>query len=230
MKFEGGARFGGITFPEGADFYDARFGKQEESKEIDGEKTHSSDIRTADFWETKFEKRANFTCAKFAYKADFSDAEFTKGASFYKAVFTDKAKANFLNARFTEEVNFVEAMLRNGGEFTSATFEKGANFRGTIFLGAAVFNGARFLGRSLFAPEISFSFEGKENVPIFSRADEVFFDEITLEPLEAVTFKDADFGKCTFRRYGSAQSRDYRCEMACEEQIRFPYGQAVYDI
>jgi uncharacterized protein YjbI with pentapeptide repeats len=192
-KFEDGAKFEGIVFPGGADFSDTRFGKESDFAGTTAEESEYSDLRRANFYGATFERQANFTCARFAYEGYFSHAEFTKGASFYRVAFTDKAKANFLDARFAKEVNFVRASLKNGGEFTSATFEQGAIFRGTIFAGRVVFDGANFLGRTFFEAELP------AEEFIFAKAKEVFFTNVTIAPLDSVTFRDADLQMCVFQ-------------------------------
>jgi uncharacterized protein YjbI with pentapeptide repeats len=192
-KFEGGAKFEGIVFPGGADFSDARFGKESDFSGTTAQESEPSDLRRANFYGVTFERKANFTCAQFAYEGCFSHAEFTRGASFYRVVFTDQAKANFISAGFGEEVNFVGADFRRLAQFTEAEFRKGSRFYSAIFTGPAAFDGALFLGQTLFAPE-----EESNQARIFSGVN-VNFRGVTIDPLDALTFRDADLTKCRFR-------------------------------
>ena len=73
-------------------------------------------------------------------------------------------------------------------------FAKCASFRGATFAaGIADFSGASFQGETLFAPG-----KGKSQLPIFSGV-EVDFREVIIEPLDALTFRDADLQKCKFQ-------------------------------
>jgi uncharacterized protein YjbI with pentapeptide repeats len=204
-KFEKGVRFQQITFGGRANFSEAKFGKDDDSEGSDQVSSCSASASSerANFRDATFEGEAHFTGATFWCKADFPHAKFNDRSYFYRSQFKKKAKeATFLGAQFAQHVNFVEANFGNGVEFTGATFERGANFRGTIFSGTAYFLSVRFLGPTVFAPNtLSFPFheKGKEPLLPFSTAEEVFFVEVTLEPLDAITFKDADFQRCWFQ-------------------------------
>lgn len=207
VKFAGatfgkGAQFSMITFSEEANFTGAKFSTEEEFakrfEEVNSRETDLSDVedtRRADFAGVTFKGPAHFTSAYLAYEGDFRLVKFNEKAGFSMATFAEKAKANFLATRFAEEANFVEARLKNGGEFTSVTFEKGASFRRSTFGGIVVFNGASFLGRTVFEPQ-----KAKAQNPIFSEAKEVFFTNVTTEPLDALIFRDADLSRCRFER------------------------------
>lgn len=187
-KFKGGANFQGVAFPEQADFFHAEFGEA-------GNNSDPKVTKYANFSQATFAKKADFTCIRLlGVKADFRDVEFSDVAIFFGVEFAnEKDSANFLNSRFGKEANFVRASFPQEAQFTSATFEKGAIFDGTTFEDWVVFDGARFLGRTLFEPERR---KGQER--IFSGA-EVFFTNVTLDPLDAVTFRDADLSKCRFQ-------------------------------
>jgi uncharacterized protein YjbI with pentapeptide repeats len=192
-KFESGAKFEDIVFPGGADFSDTRFGKESDFAGTTAQESEHSDLRRANFNGVTFERMANFSRAQFAYEGYFSRAEFTRGANFYRVVFTDKAKANFISAGFGEEVNFVGANFRRLAQFTEAEFRKGARFYSAIFTGPAAFDGASFLGKTLFVREVE-----SNQARIFSGV-KVYFRGVTIYPLDALTFRDADLTKCRFQ-------------------------------
>ncbi len=201
-NFEKGVNFEGITFNGMADFNHAKFGKDSYCSEtIDCEEKNADSKSSweANFREVTFSKKADFTCACFAIEADFGHAKFANDASFYNVKFVKTTETpNFIGTSFAEEVNFVTAKFENGANFVSAIFGKGANFAGTTFTGLILFDGARFRGRTLFEPETMRPEKTKRQDLVFSGADEVYFTNVALEPLEAVTFKGADFSKCRF--------------------------------
>lgn len=197
--FERGVRFEGITFPEDADFSRAVFGEERDQSEGQADEadsyTEDEPTKSANFYGANFTKKANFGGVHFSdVEADFGHVKFDDEAIFRGVEFAEKAKqANFLAARFKRKANFIKAKFPSGVNFVSAEFEEGASFLITAFADLVLFDDARFLGRTLFEPE-----EGQDEDLIFSKAEQVFFTNVTLEPLEAVTFRDADLTKCRF--------------------------------
>ncbi|OGP55963.1 MAG: hypothetical protein A2Y65_05650 [Deltaproteobacteria bacterium RBG_13_52_11] len=198
------AYFTGATFSEKADFLGATFAKK------------------ASFPGARFAKEASFAGATFTKEAQFSDTRFAKGAEFVEATFTEwtwftKAtvaeNANFVGATFTKEAYFLEATFAKWTSFagatfakeayftrvtfseeayfTGATFVRGASFEGAIFeKGDVSFDDSHLLGRTLFLG-------GKTARFIFSNVN-VSFKNMDINPPNAVIFRDADLGRCSF--------------------------------
>lgn len=167
--FTGGAYFRETAFSEGASFFGARLTSE------------------ADFFKTKFSKGANFRQAAFAKVAYFFWAEFTGGSAFFNEAHFAKL-AVFTKAEFSEVAVFIKAAFMKGANFTQASFTKGADFRE-----------AKFLERTLFASgqEVDPERSVGRILPIFFEA-EVDFRGAIIEPLEALTFRDADLRKSRF--------------------------------
>lgn len=193
--FSGDAEFMNANFMNDADFSRATFAEKVNVRDATFSGTadfsDSKFVEWADFFGTVFKSRADFTSVKFTQEANFGRVAFVQGASFYKATFGDTAK--FLATRFGDEVNFVGANFKKLAQFTEAEFMKGSRFYLATFAGPAAFDGALFLGKTLFAPE-----EEDGQAYIFSGV-EVYFRDVTVEPLDALTFRDADLTKCRFQ-------------------------------
>ncbi len=201
---EKGDRFYHFVFPEYADFANIHFTGDayfENAKFIGEAKFEDAEfIGDAYFWGAEFTEGANFQYAKFAEGANFRETIFNKGADFQETVFIKKA--DFANASFTEEANFRDANFTGDADFENAAFfgdayfwkvrfNRGVNFSDAHFTGKVGFNGASFSGRTLF----DFSNGISVSTQIFSGV-EVDFRYVIIEPLDAITFRDADLKKC----------------------------------
>jgi uncharacterized protein YjbI with pentapeptide repeats len=210
-----GTNFQGFVFPGYVErFFRARFPKR---VDFSGALfTHRANFaeaqfnRGADFFKTKFDEGACFNRARFAEWATFSSAEFARGVDFVGAEFTEEVnfkeaqftfkdnplteRANFLGARFGGEAIFYATTFIALANFYAVHFARGADFRGTHFNEFARFRHARFLGRTLFSARES----DNGTVQIFS-GTEVDFRDVTIEPLDALTFRDAELRKCRFQ-------------------------------
>ncbi|MGO9570173.1 MAG: pentapeptide repeat-containing protein [Desulfomonilaceae bacterium] len=164
--------FSGVTLTKVANFSDATF------------------TQGAKFCGTEFKARAIFMNATFAATADFSRAKFTQGANF---LFTEFTEANFEFATLAEEAHFLDTKFRKQANFFYAAFTQGAEFVNVSFTEKARFFHAKFQG--------STSFDGLEKLgdatQIFSGI-EVDFRRVTIEPLDALVFRNADVQKCRF--------------------------------
>jgi hypothetical protein len=104
-------------------------------------------------------------------------------------------KANFSEAKFEKErADFVHAKFHGASEFERTRFLQGADFRGAEFINGASFRQSEFWGRTIFAPywlQEAFRHLMFENV-------EMDFTEVTIDPLNAITFRNADLTKCRF--------------------------------
>ena len=188
------ANFANIHFTEEANFYFAKF--IGEAKFEDAEF-----IGDAYFWGAEFTEGANFQYAKFPEGANFRETTFNKGADFLETVFIKKA--DFANASFTEEAQFRDANFIEDADFENTyffgdayfwkvRFNRGVNFSSAHFTGKVYFNLAKFSGRTLF--DFSNEISGV-STQIFSGV-EVDFRYVIIEPLDALTFRDADLKKC----------------------------------
>lgn len=73
---------------------------------------------------------------------------------------------------------------------------RGASFDGTIFNGESVFfNNSHLLGRTLFLGEKGN--QERPGNPIFSNVT-VYFNNVDINPPNAVIFRDADLSRCSF--------------------------------
>ncbi|MCJ7546554.1 MAG: pentapeptide repeat-containing protein [Deltaproteobacteria bacterium] len=179
--------FAGVTFPKEADFTDATFIEEAFFFE-------TKFIEEAFFFETTFIGEANFTWATFTENAHFTDATFTEETYFPEAAFIEKAI--FFKATFNEQADFAGATFTKEADFSWATFMRGASFDGSIFKeGDAIFSDSHLFGRTLFLGEKGN--QEKIRNPIFSNVT-VYFNNVDINPPNAVIFRDADLGRCSF--------------------------------
>ncbi len=113
-----------------------------------------------------------------------------RGDNFLFIVFQEIA--DFRDATFSGEAHFSGATFSGEADFFGATFSRGADFSGATFF-KAYFSGAKFFGRTLFATLQ----DDNKIVRVFSEAN-IDFREVTINPLDALSFRDADLRKCRF--------------------------------
>ncbi len=127
----------------------------------------------------------DFRHIHFCGTADFARCTF-EAANFHGATF--EKWADFLGATFKESVSFTRATF-NEVSFIDATFNKEANFRGATFNKRANFSHCTFRGSALF--------EGSNQRALVVGA-EIDLRSVTLDPLDAVAFRNADLRRCRF--------------------------------
>jgi len=179
-------------------------------------------IGGANFRDSKFAGGAKFLRAKFTFAADFSHANFTEGADFHGAKFNEGARAYFRGAEFTFAADFRDANFTEGADFNSAKFNEGANFEDAELPHEVDFSNAKLLGPTLFAC-------AKEIGDIFAGA-KVNFMQVTIDPLDALTFHNADLQQCRFQ--GTDMRKvEITCVSWCKLSTGFRIGTrfGVYD-
>ena len=189
--FKDKASFSWATFKDKASFFSATF-----KDKANFQRATFKDM--ADFFSATFKDKASFFSATFKDKASFFSATFKDKANFYEATFEDQAnfqratfedQANFISATFKDQTNFQRATFAQMVGFSWATFKDKANFYEATFKDMADFSGAIFNGLALFSGTI-------EN-PIF-KDQRVGFLALSLEPLNAITFRNADLSRARF--------------------------------
>jgi uncharacterized protein YjbI with pentapeptide repeats len=200
-KFAESVSFFATVFPRGASFYSAVFSQkaifvrasfvtrfpEDDADDIFGAKFINT-METAKFALAAFTGGAEFNKAVFGGAAEFDRATFGEDATFSDAEFANGAK--FDKALFSGRVNFHETQFKEQVSFASAEFSKGANFYRTVFPRRVNFGLTAFLGGTFFVSA------GQRN-RIFSKA-EVDFSAAIIQPLDALTMRDADLRKCKF--------------------------------
>jgi uncharacterized protein YjbI with pentapeptide repeats len=177
------ANFSGSTFGTDVNFQDATFN---EGADFSG----ASFTEHFNFWGAKFMDDANFSGVRFTKAALFLRASFRGDAKFHGATFTEDA--DFSVATFTKQADFVVAVFSKKANFSVTAFSADANFQSTTFSEIADFSHASFLGRTFFGHK------GGTMSPIFSGA-QIDFRWIIVDPLDALTFRDADLQKTWFQ-------------------------------
>jgi len=183
--------FRGIVFPEPANFADVEFDKADFSDAIfrdDAIFRGTVFIESACFDGAIFEKRAFFADSTFPPFTRFVRAKFNEDATFWRANFARNSMFNW--CVFGKEVYFSSAKFV-AADFPSARFKAFAEFDGTIFSESANFNHCWFLGRTVFAAT-------EDPLPVFLDV-RVDFQSVVIEPLDAVTFRNADLRQFRFR-------------------------------
>jgi uncharacterized protein YjbI with pentapeptide repeats len=208
----GQANFSNTTFGREADFADAEF-----EGEADFEK--SAFGKLANFMSAEFSQEANFSTSMFAEEANFVNAIFAGRAVFALAGFGDVAhfghakfinlktvkdadndspinnfKISFWHTNFNKLADFTCAEFKQGANFSRVKFKEGADFTGALFDEKANFLGSIFLGRTSF---VSGQDEGQAS-QIFPGV-EIDFSGVIIDPLNALTIRDADLQKCKFK-------------------------------
>jgi uncharacterized protein YjbI with pentapeptide repeats len=188
--------FVAATFVQGADFSDGKFyggawfaeGKfLNKSTSFSGASFQKLSETTEDLI-SDFSPRVATRMEYSSDSADFNSATFDEECFFIGTEFT---KANFGESVFRKEANFNLSKFIKA-EFGGTRFEGGANFTEAVFAEVASFRASVFLGKTIFSPgELLF----QANKLIFSEAY-VFFNEVTIDPLDTVTFRSADLTKC----------------------------------
>jgi uncharacterized protein YjbI with pentapeptide repeats len=188
-EFHDYAHFSETTFEGDADFTSARFHK------------------AVWFNRAKFQKGAVFATTKFGIvessKASLKDglALFLPETSFYKTEFygevnftaAEFGKANFSEAKFgTERADFFRTKFHGESKFERTRFLHGADFRGAKFVNGARFPQSEFWGKTIFAP---YWLQEAFRELMFTNV-EMDFTEVTIDPLNAITFRNADLRKC----------------------------------
>jgi uncharacterized protein YjbI with pentapeptide repeats len=198
-SFRWGAKFALATFAEGADFIGTAFTKGAAflgAKFIkDAKFNFATFTRYANFSGSTFSADVNFQGATFSEGADFSGASFTEHSNFWDAKFhgaTFTEDADFSVATFTKHANFVVVVFSKKANFSVTAFSTDANFQSTTFSEIADFSHASFLGRTFFGHK------GGTMSRIFSGA-QIDFRWIIVDPLDALTFRDADLQKTWFQ-------------------------------
>ncbi|MEW6532176.1 MAG: pentapeptide repeat-containing protein [Thermodesulfobacteriota bacterium] len=208
------ASFKGATFIEGAVFTEARFSAgvdfteaefQKEANfgraQIGGEAVFDEARfgEEANFWRARFSGGGRFYRAKFFGEAIFWLAEFTRTTQFWETQFIGGAHfvhtkfcrdADFRESKFSNRADFLAAEFGAKAHFEAAEFEGETYFQRTRFTDSTDFTEVRFTGRTLFTNEIDGNW-------IFADST-VDFRRVILNPLDAVTFKDADLRKSRF--------------------------------
>jgi len=182
--FKGNANLNRATFTQEAEFSCATFTQEA----YFGDATFEGAVNFVDarftgvayFGDATFEGRVSFRSARFAEEAYFAAATFTQEADFNAARF--KGKANFRGATFTQEA-----------DFSYATFTQEADFSDATFTGKTMFNHARFRGRTFFSSSQGDNGSSK-SLPGF----ELDFRQVTIEPLDAISFRDVDLRRWRF--------------------------------
>ena len=146
----------------------------------------------ATFIEATFGEESVFGKASFLQGVNFVRATFGKGAYFFGAVFG--READFFSATFRDRAGFREAIFGDRADFDTVTFGRGANFSETTFGARATFRQTEFLGGTLFAAKHQ---DGAPPIPIFA-GTEVDFRQVSCDPPDAITFREADLRQCRF--------------------------------
>jgi uncharacterized protein YjbI with pentapeptide repeats len=156
------------------------------------------------FERANFEAEAYFQFAKFYERANFMFAQFVRGGDFRKAEFGDRVnfaganfgghEANFSHALFKDEAYFVRTQFPNGANFAHATFTACTSFFAARFNGSLSFWHAFLRGRTVFSPG-----EDEGDVPTILDGVTGDFRGVTIEPLDALVFRNADLTKFRFR-------------------------------
>jgi uncharacterized protein YjbI with pentapeptide repeats len=201
------------VFPNGANFKESEFYNYAHFNET----TFEGD---ADFTSARFHKAVWFNRAKFQKAAIFAATKFhivesskepLKGedvlylpeTSFHKSEFygevnfteSEFGKANFSEAKFeTERADFFGAKFHGESKFERTIFRHGADFRGAKFVNGARFRQSEFWGRTVFAP---YWLQEAFRELMFANV-EMDFTDVTIDPLNAITFRNADLTKCRF--------------------------------
>lgn len=183
-KFKiGRANFGEAKFGEG------RFGKKADFRDSEFEDANFGKARFykgGDFGRTIFRGEATFSSVHFWELANFGKAEFHKEANFDVADFAE-IPANFGEAQFYARANFGEANFGGKAHFRESEFAKGANFDEAKLCKGGDFGRAKFRAQTLFGGTTTFA-EG-----------EVYdFRHMIIEPLDLLSIRDANLGKCLF--------------------------------
>jgi uncharacterized protein YjbI with pentapeptide repeats len=204
--------FSNTEFAQEADFTEVQFeGKANFER--------AAFAKLANFMSAEFAKRADFSGSMFAEEASFSSATFSGRTLFHLAGFGDVAhfahakfiyltaienvgessdigsiKVSFWHATFKKCADFEGATFGEGVNFSSAKFKEGADFSGASFGKKASFLGSTFLGRTSF---VSGQEEGQTS-QIFPGV-EIDFSGVIIDPLDALTIRDADLQKCKFQ-------------------------------
>lgn len=209
VTFLPGALFMGATFLKKADFEFASFAVPSRGSFVIPASVleHHYEIlrlrRTAE-WRKKLEsdvERNAYLDWLLDTPAFFGGAKFCEESDFQRACF---AAAVFAETVFKKKVLFNTAQFRGGTDFSFATFEGGADFRGGSFQGETLFHAGKFLGKTIFSPERlptdshNVVIDHVDTELMFSDA-QIDFTEVTIEPRDAVIFRDADFKKCKFQ-------------------------------
>ena len=205
--FRQGASFRGTTFERAANFSEALFAGPTSFHEAvfhtDANFSRTAFLKTvslfgvtcrgdATFIEASFEEESVFGKASFIQGANFVRATFGKGAYFFGVVFGKEA--DFFSATFRDRAGFREAVFSDRVDFDTVTFGRGANFSEATFGVRANFRQTEFLGGTLFAAKHQ---DSGPPIPIFA-GTEVDFRQVSCDPPDAVTFREADFRKCRF--------------------------------
>lgn len=201
-----------------------------------GDFRHIHFCGTANFADRTFEEWTCFIGATFE-KADFSRAEFRGPAEFGDATF---AKATFLGAKFNQPADFYKATFE-AASFEGAMFET-AYFSKTTF-GEVDFHWATLkevdFSEATFCKRADFSyctfrggalFDGSSQSALFAGA-EVDFRDVTLDPLNAVAFRNADLSRCRLLNT-DAREMEFTSVAWCRKPSRWPRGKGtvcVYD-
>ena len=228
LTFTQGANFGHATFTHGANFGHAMFAEAAYFGDATFTQEASFSVATfaeeAYFFAATFKGNANlnratftqeaeFSCATFTQEAYFGDATFEGAVNFVDARFTGVAyfgdatfegRVSFRSARFAEEAYFAAATFTQEADFNAARFKGKANFRGATFTqeadfsdatftGKTMFNHARFRGRTFFSSSQGDNGSSK-SLPGF----ELDFRQVTIEPLDAISFRDVDLRRWRF--------------------------------
>jgi uncharacterized protein YjbI with pentapeptide repeats len=175
--------FFGASFNEGADFTGAKF---ENRADFSG----AAFAECANFSDTSFCKKVGFIDVCFAAKADFSDVAFAETVYFLRTLFLEHA--DFSSATFTMGAQFLGTSFKRA-DFSHATFTQGAEFVDVLFTENANFLRTKFQGRTFFEAIV-----GLRNTPRIFSGIEVDFRRVSVEPLDALIFRNADLQKCRF--------------------------------
>ena len=143
----------------------------------------------ADFFSAMFSDQADFTFATFSSRIFFTLARFSEQTDFISVTFGQGA--SFRGATFSERASFGSATFSKRTDFTGAVFDKGVSFHLAKFSEWVGFYGTSFLGYTLFAGPAPDEWLMLSLKPIFEDI-EVDFRQVTLEPLNCVTFRNAD--------------------------------------
>lgn len=172
--FEGSVSFSGAIFEDDVEFINCKF---------DGYSGSS-------FFDSKFNKRVDFSGSQFRGDVDFRYAEF-KGESVFQRV-TYEEDVDFGEAVFYGPVSFVNVIFMKEANFRGTSFSKqgdsSTNFWKSIFRGHAIFWNSKFYSKLDFW---SVRFKGSA-----SFAEATFHSKATFREVEfhgSVTFHSATF-------------------------------------
>jgi uncharacterized protein YjbI with pentapeptide repeats len=201
------------VFPNGANFKESEFYNyahfSETTFEGDADFTSARFHKAVWFNRAKFQKAAIFAATKFHIVESSKeplkgeDVLFLPETSFHKSEFygevnfteSEFGKANFSEAKFeTERADFLGAKFYAESKFERTRFLRGADFRAAKFVNGASFRQCEFWGRTIFAP---YGLQRAFRELIFADV-EVDFTDVTINPLDAIIFRDADLRKCRF--------------------------------